>query len=550
MKEWVLVARAEQHGSDRRRWAGLWVVAIALAMIVLDGTIVAVALPAIIADLQLDLTEAQWVNSLYSMVFAALLLTAGRLGDRFGRRRMLLLGLAGFVTGSVLAALAGDTTSLLTARAVQGVGGAMVLPATLSTVNATFRGPDRAAAFGIWGAVMSGAAALGPLLGGWLTEFASWPLIFWINVPVGIAVFAAAILLVDETRSDQATGERGVDIVGPVLSAVGLALIVFGLIEGNSVGWWTPSAAVSLGDLTWPTTAAVSPVPVALGLGLSAMVGFLTWEIRRTGTGRATVLDLRLFRIRTFTLGNTTATLVAVGEFALLFVLPLFLVTSLDLTTLQAGLVLAAMAAGAFASGATARHLAARIGASATVVLGLALEVGGAAATAVVIGAGGPAWAVAGTLLPYGLGLGLASAQLTSTTLGDIPTTRSGAGSATQSTVRQLGAALGTAAGGTALTSALNAQRASTDAPAGASLADPTTFAAASAIAVWVAVAILLVALFAAWRLHRHTGDHPQTAMAPSEGRTGRGSFDDPDNSRSTSAAQARPSAIAQTTKD
>ena len=482
-------------GVTRRAWAGLWVLAAALAMIVLDGTIVGVALPAIITDLRLDLTQAQWVNSLYSVVFAALLLTAGRLGDRWGRRRLLLAGLGVFVAASVLAALATDAPALLTARALQGIGGALVLPSTLSTVNATFRGRDRAAAFGIWGAVMSGAAALGPLLGGLLTQVASWPLVFWVNVPIGVAVMIATVRLVDETR-DTELDQHGVDLAGPLLSATGLGLIVFGLIESSALGWWTPKAALSVFGLTWPADAAVSPVPVALALGAVLVAAFLLVEARRQARGLATVLDLRLFRLPTFTLGNATALLVAVGEFALLFVLPLFLVTSLGLGMLAAGAVLAAMATGAFLSGASARHLAARLGPSRVVVVGLVLEVIGAAATAVVAALSGSGWLVAAALLPYGLGLGLASAQLTSTTLRDVPTAQSGSGSATQSTVRQLGAAFGSALGGTALAAALTTHNA-------AALADPATFAAASAVALWVAVAVLAIATLTALALDR-----------------------------------------------
>lgn len=487
-----------ESAASPRAWAGLWVLAAALAMIVLDGTIVGVALPVIITDLQLDLTDAQWVNSLYAVVFAALLLTAGRLGDRWGRRRLLLIGLITFVIGSVLAALAPDASALLAARALQGIGAAMVLPSTLSTVNATFTGRDRAAAFGVWGAVISGAAAIGPLLGGWLTQVASWPLVFWVNVPIGLLVVIATLLLVDETRAD-ADDRPGVDVAGPLLSAAGLGLIVFGLIESSSLGWWQPEAGLSLFGLTWLTDASISPVPVALAAGAVLLATFVWQAVRRQRAGRATVLDLRLFAIPTFSLGNTTALLVAVGEFALLFVLPLFLVTSLGLNTLAAGVVLAAMATGAFLSGAAARHLAARLGPTMVVVLGLVLEVAGAGATALIIAASAPAWAIAAALLPYGLGLGLASAQLTSTTLRDVPTAQSGTGSATQSTVRQLGAALGTAVGGTALATSLGMRR--TD----ATPTDPTAFA----VALWAAVAVLTVATITAWQLHRTSRQQP-----------------------------------------
>jgi len=195
-------------------------------------------------------------------------------------------------------------------------------------------------------------------------------------------------------------------------------------------------------------------------------------------------------------------------------VLPLFLVTSLRLSTLGAGIVLAAMATGAFLSGAAARHLAARFGPTRVVILGVALEVVGAAATALTAAAAGPAWVVGATLVPYGLGLGLASAQLTATTLRDVPTNQSGTGSATQSTVRQLGAALGTAVGGTALTAGLSTTRTSTV------FADPATFATASASAIWVAVVILAVAAVTAVALdrasRRQSTPADQTAVATS----------------------------------
>jgi EmrB/QacA subfamily drug resistance transporter len=488
----------EEPAAGRRAWASLWVLAAALGTIVLDGTIVSVVLPSIIADLGLDLTDAQWVNGLYSVVFAALLLAAGRLGDRWGRRRLLLVGVTVFVLGSVVAALAGGVTALLLGRAVQGVGGAMVLPSTLSTVNATFRGRDRAAAFGVWGAVMSGAAALGPLLGGFLTHVASWQLIFWVNVPIGITVTIAAARLVPDTRGTSDEGH--VDVPGTLLSAAGLGLIVFGLIESSSLGWWTPQEPLTLFGLAWPVDAPVSAVPVALAAGTLLLTLFVTVESRRQRSGRATVLDLRLFRLPTFRLGNTTAGLVAVGEFALLFVLPLFLVTSLAMNTLTTGLVLAGMAAGAFASGAAARHLAAHFGPTRVVILGLVLEVVGASATALVAAANGPGWAVAVTLIPYGLGLGLASAQLTSTTLRDVPTDQSGSGSATQSTVRQLGAALGTAVGGAALNAGVTNST---------SFSGPLQFAGASASAIWVAVAVLLTATLTSIALDRASRRQP-----------------------------------------
>ena len=407
-----------------------------------------------ISALNLNLTDAQWVSAIYNVIFAALLLGAGRLGDRVGRRTTFAAGVVLFIGGSLLAAMASGSGSLIASRAVQGVGGALVLPSTLSSVNSLFQGKDRAAAFGIWGAVMSGMAALGPLLGGVLTEYASWRWIFWVNLPLGLLVLAGIAAWVPQTRGKQA--EKGVDVDGLLTSALGFGLLVFGLIEATSLGWWTKKETLKVFGWSWPESWSMSPVPWAIAIGLVFIALFIGWENHRAKVGRDALIDLTLFRVGTFSWGNLTAATVAIGEFSLMFVLPLFLVNSVGLSTVRTGVVLAAMALGAFFSGASARHLAARVGAPGVVVLGLTLEVVGVGLLAWTVGAQASTWFVMLTLVVYGIGLGLASAQLTSTVLHDIPQEHSGAGSATQSTVRQLGSAFGAAIAGSALGSAMS----------------------------------------------------------------------------------------------
>lgn len=451
-------ATADAAAADPRRWKALGVLAAGLALIVIDGSIVAVALPDIIRGLGLDLTAAQWVSTSYAAVLSALLLVVGRLGDRIGRRRLFLAGTALFLVGSVLAALAGGAASLIGARLVQGVGGALILPSTLSTVNATFRGRERAAAFGVWGAVMAGAAALGPLLGGCLTSSFSWPWIFAVNVPIGALVIAGTLAWVPETRAERATTERGasLDVAGAVLSALGLAALVIGIIEATTVGWWTETAPLRIGDLTLHGPGPLSTTPVLVAAGLVLLAAFVAVEARRGASGRGALLDLSLFRLPGFAWGNLTAAAVAVGEFGLLFVLPLYLVDVQGLGLMAAGLVLAAMAIGAFVSGTAARHLAAAIGAPATVLVGLGAELVGVTVLALVLRPASPIALLVVVLVVYGLGLGLASAQLTSTVLAPVPVERSGQGSATQSTVRQVGTALGTAISGALLGAGLS----------------------------------------------------------------------------------------------
>lgn len=430
--------------------------AFALALIVLDGSIVSVALPSIITDLGLGITDAQWINSLYAVIFSALLLVSGRLGDRHGRATMLLIGVVIFVGSSVWAAAATSGASLIAARFVQGIGGACIMPSTLSTVNATFRGKERAAAFGVWGAVMSGAAALGPLLGGWLTSAFSWRWIFLVNVPLGAIVIVGIVLWVRNTKASDEHGE--LDVVGALLSGAALALIVFAIIEASTLGWWQQKAPLEIWGATLSGPAGLALTPIILLVGLILLGTFLWWETRRASRGETVLLDLTLFRIPAFAWGNLTAATVAVGEFSLLFVLPLYLVNVRAYDVLHAGFVLAALAFGAFLSGASARHLAGAIGAPATVIVGLALEVLGVITLAATLTATTPLWLVVTVLVVYGIGLGLASAQLTSTVLRDVPTDQSGQGSATQSTIRQVGTALGASIAGALLSAGLAAQ--------------------------------------------------------------------------------------------
>ena len=429
-----------------RDWVGLAVLSVGLGMIVLDGTIVGVALPAIIADLELNLTDAQWVNSLYAVLLAALLLSTGRLADRWGRKLLFLIGLAVFVGGSLTAALSGTAAALIAARAIQAVGAALIMPSTLSTVNAVFRGRYRAAAFGVWGAVISGAAAVGPLAGGVLTQWASWHWIFLVNIPLGAAIALAAVFTIPETRGDGLL--PGADVDGALLSAIGFGALIFAIIEGPDLGWWSPQGELSVFGWSWPTDFPISVVPVAFTVALIALVLFVIWENHRKKVQRSALLDLELFSFSTFSWGNLTAAMVAVGEFTLIFVLPLYLINGLGLSVMHAGLLLAAMAGGAFFSGAIARHIADKFGSAGTVLLGLGIEVTGVLILVFIIQGDTQGWLIAIPLTIYGLGLGLASAQLTGTVLRDIPVANSGQASATQSTVRQIGSAFGTAVGG------------------------------------------------------------------------------------------------------
>lgn len=440
----------------RYRWWGLLAISLGVALIIMDSTIVSVAVPAIVADLGISSTEIQWVQEIYTLLFAALLLTWGRLADRFGRRRIMFLGVVIFVAASVLCAVAGSGAVLITGRALQGLGGSMILPTTLALLNANFHGRERAIAFAVWGSTIGGMAAFGPLAGGWLIENASWRWAFGINVPFGVLILAGLLLFVAESRETRAV--PGTDAGGALLSIVGFGALVFGLIEGRNYGWWGAEAEApfELGGL--------SPVPFAFAVAVVALAGFLLWERARARAGKGVILDLSLFRIPSFASGNVTA--------PVLFV--------------------------------------------------------------------------------YGTGVGLATAQLTSVVLADVPVERSGQGSATQSTARQTGSALGIAVLGTAFFTTLrtgtedrvadavaadpavqqlvDSVTASSGGSIAALAADPRTAFVAdaaraamtdgAALAAWVAAGALVVGLLSSLRIRAAAGE-PATAPGASAAGAG-----------------------------
>ncbi|RKS74910.1 EmrB/QacA subfamily drug resistance transporter [Actinomadura pelletieri DSM 43383] len=446
---------AEPASGGRRRWLAMVVMSLGVSLVVVDATIVGVLLPQIVTELGLTTSDAEWVTSVYALVFAALLIPFGRAGDLFGRRRMFVLGVGVFAAASVVAALAGAGSALIGARALQGVGASMILPATLSTVHTVFTGRDRAVAFGIWGSMISGMAALGPLAGGALAAGGGWRWAFAINLPLGAALIVGALRLMPETRQGlPANARRDIDWTGGLLAALGLGALVCGIIEGPGYGWWAVTRPFSLGGFDWPESG-LSPVPVVLALGVLLLAALVVVERSRAAAGRAVMLDLDLFRIPNFRRGNLASALVNVGELGLLFVLPLFLLGVHGTSPLQISVAILPLAVGAFLSGGYAGRLADRHGAHRVVQIGMVLEVAAVIALGLTVSASTGGLGLAPWMLLYGFGLGLTSAQLTNVSLADVPHARAGQASGTQSTARQVGAALGIAAVGTVFATSL-----------------------------------------------------------------------------------------------
>ena len=444
----------------RNRWLGLLFISMAISLVIIDGTIVNTIFPAIIKDLSLTSTEIQWVQESYILVFASMLLVWGSIADRFGRRRMLILGLTIFIFASVWAGITDSAEAMILARVVQGLGGAMVLPTTLSLVNANFQGKDRGIAFAVWGATIGGMVAVGPVVGGWLTTVdwrveigavlvETWRWAFAVNLPLGILVIAGLLIFVTESKQAQRAG--GIDFVGAFISVIMFGTLVFALIEGRIYGWWQQTDKVfSLGNFVWPENT-ISVIPVALAISTIFFVLFVFWEKAREKANKNVLLDLQLFRIASFRNGSIAALIISMGEFGLLFAIPLWLQNVDGLNALSSGLVLLWLAGGAFLASAIGGALSGKVSAVTAVRIGVALELVGVAGIAMAASAMDGWQGIAGYLFIYGLGVGLATAQLTGVIMVDVPMDNIGQASGSQSTVRQIGSALGIAVLGTTL---------------------------------------------------------------------------------------------------
>ena len=434
--------------TGKRRWFALAFVALGVAMIILDATVVNVALPTMIKDLDLTTSDAEWVTAAYSLTFASLLILSGRISDRAGRRLIFLIGIVVFVATSVLVGLSDSSIHVIVARAIQGIGAALILPSSLGILNATFTGKSRAIAFAVWGGTIGGMAALGPLVGGWLTTYASWHWAFFINVPIGIVVLIGVLVFVSETR--EVGGKAGIDVAGTLLSTIGLLGIVFALIEGQHYGWVMATAEFQAGPITWPTDT-VSIVFLSGVLGVLCLIALVVVDVRREAQGKVVVLSPALFKIRSFGAGNLVALIVSLGEFGLLFSLPLFLQSVRGYDALQTGVILLALAIGSFVASGAGAGMSQRMGPVRVLQLGMLLEVLGILWLGFAISTSVTGWTLAPGLFLYGMGIGFATAQLTGVILSEVPVEESGQGSAVQSTARQVGAAIGTAILGTLL---------------------------------------------------------------------------------------------------
>lgn len=442
----------EETPHDRRRWYALLILSLSLMLVIMDGTIVNVAIPSISRQFNASFRDVEWVNTIYSLVYAATLILWGKIGDQYGRRLLFLIGVTLFGLGSALVGASSSIEMLVTMRALQGIGAAILSPSTLSIVTTTFKGKERGIAFGIWGATAGVAAALGPLVGGWVIDHASWRWAFYINIPIVAAAFVGSLWAIQESRDP--TSRRYFDVPGTLLGGLGLGALVFGIIEGQVYGWWKPKETFSALGWQWPVEN-LSIVPVSIALGVVLLALFTWYERLLERRGSEPLFEFGLLRYRSYKYGMITGLIVNLGEIGLLFAASLYLQGTKGLSAFDTGVALLPLAIMAFIGAPVAGSFSTRIGPKWIVTTGMTIEVTALLILFAVVEPSTSTTTIALILGLYGLGLGLAIAQLTSLVLFDIPAPKAGIASGGNSTIRQVGSALGIAIIGTVLTTAI-----------------------------------------------------------------------------------------------
>ena len=423
--------RARLLAEENRKWWTLASVSFALFMIMLDNTVVNVALPAIQRDLGIDVAELEWVVTGYALSFAVLMLTGGKLADMHGRRRIFLIGLAVFTFSSLLCGLAGTAELLTAARVLQGVGAAFMMPATLSIITATFPPKERGAALGIWAGVSAMALAIGPLVGGLITEHIGWNWIFYLNVPVGLAGLVAARLIIRESRDT--SHEQRLDLPGLVTSGIALFALVYALIEANSKGWTSP---------------------LILGLFAVAAVSgtaFVLLELHQ----RLPMFDMTLFRNPTFAGANTVALLVSLAMFGVFFFISLYMQNVLGYSAVRAGVAFLPMTVLIILVAPFAGRSSDRLGSRWLMTAGMTL-VGCSLLVFAQLQPDSSYFQLLPGMILGGVGMATTMTPMTAAVLSSVPVDKAGVGSGMLNTFRQVGGALGIALMGAILASGSN----------------------------------------------------------------------------------------------
>lgn len=415
---------------ERSKWGVLIVVCLAIFILVIDTTMMNVSISALVVDLETDITVIQAIIAIYALIMASLILLGGKLGEIMGRKRVFLIGMIIYTIGTIVAALSVNALMLLIGWAIlEGVGAALILPATATFITTSYRGKERATAFGMWGGIAAAGAAFGPIIGGFLTTYVTWRLAFGMEVIIAVIILALFRWL---PYTKPTLGWKDLDVLGAALSFFGLFFIVLGILQLQKYD-------------TWPM------VPVYLALGAIIMVAFGLWLRRRVRKGQVPLTDITLFRIRTFNFGNLVGTVQNLTLAGFLFIIPIFMQSILDLEAFETGLVILPTSITVFIFSVGATRLSNYINPKILVLLGIFISILGSFLLRDMFTPMVDLVDLLPGLLLFGIGLGLLLSQITNMTLSSARDDQSSDASGVVNTMKQLGTSLGTALVGVVL---------------------------------------------------------------------------------------------------
>ena len=437
---------------DPRRWITLAIIIISAFIVVLDNTVLNVAIPTILREFHTTLPSLEWVVTGYALTFASLLIIGGRLGDVYGHRRVFVIGAALFGVGSLLASISHSVGMMILGEAIiEGIGASLMLPSTLAILSTTFHGRERATAFATWGATAGVGAASGPVVGGFLTNFYSWRWAFRINVVIApLAILGAMLFMRRGVRGPRAIK---VDAPGAALISVGMFSLVFALSEGGIYGWITPIKDFSVaGHLVWPATRSVSVIPFFFVFAAAILVTFVFFERAKERRDGHPLFEFAYLRFKSYRYGLMTGVVISMGQLGISFVLPVFLQDGRHITPWHNGLWVLPSGLFVIVGAQLGGRLIHRFGTIQVVRTGLVIYEIGLLLMLRSLSLHLTALGLLPGLACYGLGIGFALAQLTNVVLFEIPAVGTGVASGANTTVRQVGSALGVAVIGTVLT--------------------------------------------------------------------------------------------------
>lgn len=434
------------------KWLPMAVLSLALMIIIIDTTVLNVSLKTIVNDLNTDIQGIQWVITAYSLTLAAFTITGGRLGDIFGRKKMFMIGAVIFAVGSFITSISHSVGVMIVGESIiEGIGAALMMPATASLLVSTYRGRDRAIAFGIWGGVAGAASALGPILGGYLTTNYSWRWAFRINIFVVILLLLGSMAIAEAREKNVS---RKLDIMGILLSSVGLFAFVYGIIESSNYGWLKATQAYKLlGHEVNVVGLSITPIAIIIGIILLAL--FALWENFVESQGRTPLVSMGIFKNRQFISGASVTALLSLGMVGLIFALPVFLQSVQGLDALHTGIALLPLSLMVLISAPLSSILNKKFKTKRIIQAGLSLAI----IASWVLSRSITPTATPLTLMPglllFGIGMGFVMAQASNLTLSAVSVEESGEASGVSNTLRQIGSSLGSAIIGAVLLTSL-----------------------------------------------------------------------------------------------